>query len=225
MQPAEPMNGYNNAGNTPGIAHSRPDTAIDQQLPPELQTPTNERPIHTNGHQPKLSEKEPAADFSRHTSPETDNISYPSDEKGDSPIARDGRAESSFHDKESGYRTISLKNLPERAMHQDIVGAVRGGALVDVFLRARERTASVTFADPKAANEYLAYARRWNVYVLGKPVLNAMPCNGCQVFANLPCFRSKRVGANVSSIFPRTCLLSYPKELLAILSSVEYIRI
>lgn len=190
MQSVEPMNGNHNADTTPRNAHSRSDAANDQQLPrPEMQNVPNEDHIHTGDLQQNCSGKEPADDFSRHTSPETDNSSYPNDEK-DSPIASDGRTASGLHGEGSGYHTVSLKNIPERATHWDIVDAVRGGALVDVFLRARERTASVTFADAEAANAYLAYARRWNVYVLGKPVLNPMPYSGYQVFSNLFCLGS-----------------------------------
>ena len=181
------MNGHHNADTPPGNGHAAPDVTIGQQLTrPELQALTSETPIHNSSHQPTWSQKEPAGDFSRHTSPETDDTSYPSDEKGGPPLtSRDGRAAIASHNKGSEYHTVSLKNLPERATHRDIVEAVRGGALVDVFLRARERTASITFADAKAAHEYLAYAKRWNVYVLGKPVLNVMLYNGCQVLANL----------------------------------------
>lgn len=102
---------------------------------------------------------------------EIDDESFPSDERDDSLSPQNGRQNGDkFRSRDTENRTICLKNLPERAVHRDIVAAVRGGALVDIFLRSRERVASVSFADAKAAQEFMAYAKREHVYVLGKLV-------------------------------------------------------
>lgn len=67
-------------------------------------------------------------------------------------------------------RTIVLKNLSERITHKDIVDIIRGGALLDIYLRANERTASVSFVEGAAAQNFMNYARRNDIYIHGKRV-------------------------------------------------------
>ncbi|EMR68518.1 putative rna recognition motif containing protein [Eutypa lata UCREL1] len=42
-------------------------------------------------------------------------------------------------------RTLALSNLPDNATHKDITSIVRGGMLLDIFLRAAERVVLVSF--------------------------------------------------------------------------------
>lgn len=172
----KPANGRHNSNIAPDNAQPSVIAPVDRPSPrPLVQTPNNEQSAHINNWQPKCTEEEQADNFSRQTSPGTDNTSYPSDGKEEYSASGDKRDSAGSHVSKSEYHTVALKNLPERATHRDIAEAVRGGALVDIFLRTRDRTASVTFVDAKAANEYLMYAKRRNVYVLGKPVL--IPCH------------------------------------------------
>lgn len=116
-------------------------------------------------------------DSSRQGSFDNDNASFPSDDKADSPTTGDGRAISSRHHVDDiENRTISLKGIPERTTHRDIAAAIRGGALVDIFLRSRERLASVTFAKSKAAQEFFSHAKRQNFYILDRPVSLITTC-------------------------------------------------
>jgi prepilin-type processing-associated H-X9-DG protein len=66
---------------------------------------------------------------------------------------------------------VVFKGLVDRTTHKDIVDAVRGGALLDVFLRPRERTANVSFVDGAAAQSFLTYARRNDIYIHEKRVI------------------------------------------------------
>lgn len=69
-------------------------------------------------------------------------------------------------------RTILLKNLSDRTTHKDIVDIVRGGAVLDIFLRSNERSASVSFIEGPAAQEFMNYVRRNDIYIHGKRVCN-----------------------------------------------------
>lgn len=77
----------------------------------------------------------------------------------------------------TGQRTVMIRGLPDRVTHHDITDAVRGGALLDIFLRAREHMASISFVEESAAQEFLHYVKQHGLYVAGKRVsLVAPPC-------------------------------------------------
>ncbi|KAL8871072.1 MAG: hypothetical protein Q9174_003024 [Haloplaca sp. 1 TL-2023] len=67
-------------------------------------------------------------------------------------------------------RTILLKNLPDRATHKDIVGEIYGGLLLDVFLRPQDKSASVSFVETDAAEDFLAHVKRNDLYIHGRRV-------------------------------------------------------
>lgn len=69
-----------------------------------------------------------------------------------------------------GQRTVSIRNLPDRASHEDVTDAVRGGALLHVYLRPRDHFADVSFVDESAAHDFLHYSRTYGLYVAGKRV-------------------------------------------------------
>lgn len=73
-------------------------------------------------------------------------------------------------DRKNDQRTILLQNLPDLVTHKDIVDIVRGGLLLDVYLRTQDRSASVSFVDGTAAQAFLSYAKRNGVYVRGRRV-------------------------------------------------------
>ncbi|KAF2786137.1 hypothetical protein K505DRAFT_368477 [Melanomma pulvis-pyrius CBS 109.77] len=59
-------------------------------------------------------------------------------------------------------RTILINNLSDRATHKDLVGIIRGGRLLDIFLR-NDRSATISFVE--GAQEFLAYAKRKDIYL------------------------------------------------------------
>ena len=67
-------------------------------------------------------------------------------------------------------RTILIDNLPDGTTLSDIVDAVRGGLLLDIYLRPYDRTASVSFLEEAHANEFFRYAKRTDLYIRGKRV-------------------------------------------------------
>ena len=67
-------------------------------------------------------------------------------------------------------RTILIKNLSDRVTHKDIVEVVRGGAVLDIYLRSTDRSASVSFVEGAAAQAFMTYAKRNDIYIHGKRV-------------------------------------------------------
>lgn len=95
------------------------------------------------------------------------------------PLSDDGRGEGAFTSvskpgvawqPKQDRRTIVLKNLCDRITHKDVVTVVRGGSLLDVYLRPQDRSASVSFVESTAAEEFLAYVKRNDVYIHGRRV-------------------------------------------------------
>ncbi|KAL3712279.1 hypothetical protein TMatcc_000977 [Talaromyces marneffei ATCC 18224] len=78
-----------------------------------------------------------------------------------------GADEFDDNDKQS---TIEMRNLPERCTHLDITKSVRGGALVQIFMRFTERAARITFVDAAAACEFLARGKRVGFSIHNKKV-------------------------------------------------------
>ncbi|KAF3491095.1 uncharacterized protein GIQ15_00612 [Arthroderma uncinatum] len=132
----------------------------------------------TGTHQPSFNDRSTRA-HTEEQSPmhhgsfdNNDDDSFPSDDRLESPIGDGPSAPASSRHGVNGTenRTVAIKNVPERATHRDITAVVRGGALVDVFLRSRDHMASVSFADTKAAQEFYTYAKRCNLCILDRPV-------------------------------------------------------
>ncbi|KAI9828047.1 MAG: hypothetical protein M1832_003574 [Thelocarpon impressellum] len=67
-------------------------------------------------------------------------------------------------------RTILLSNLSDRTSHQDVVGVIRGGVLLDIYMRGHERSASVSFVEGVAAQAFINYTKRNDIYIHGKRV-------------------------------------------------------
>lgn len=67
------------------------------------------------------------------------------------------------HDK----RSLFFANLPEGTTHKDILDVVRGGRVLDVYLR-KGGSATVSFVE--GASEFLAYARKRDIYIRQKRV-------------------------------------------------------
>lgn len=67
-------------------------------------------------------------------------------------------------------RTILAKNLSDRVTHKDIIDFVRGGLVLDIYLRSNERSASISFVEGSAAQDFMNHAKRNDIYVHGKRV-------------------------------------------------------
>ncbi|KAK1750670.1 hypothetical protein QBC47DRAFT_393206 [Echria macrotheca] len=67
-------------------------------------------------------------------------------------------------------RTVQLSNLAEGTTHADIINAVRGGMLLEVFVRSNERSASVSFLHSSSAKAFLEHVRKHDLYIRNKRI-------------------------------------------------------
>lgn len=75
----------------------------------------------------------------------------------------------------SGQRTVVLRGLPDWVSHYQITEAIKGGALLHVYLRGREHMVNVSFVEESAAQEFLNYAKTYGIYIAGKRVSLSFP--------------------------------------------------
>ncbi|KAL6718394.1 hypothetical protein ACLMJK_004483 [Lecanora helva] len=105
---------------------------------------------------------------SRHNSyNQEDDISWDPDLDRDDGCLSVPRTERKRYNREE-QRTITVKNLSDRTTHKDIVHFVKGGLVLDIFLRTNERSASISFVEGAAAQNFMAYVKRNDIYVHGK---------------------------------------------------------
>jgi hypothetical protein len=64
-------------------------------------------------------------------------------------------------------RTILFTNLSDKTTHKDLTNLVRGGRLLDIYLR-NDRCATVSFLE--GAADFMAYAKRKDLYLHTKRV-------------------------------------------------------
>lgn len=67
-------------------------------------------------------------------------------------------------------RSLILSGLADATTHADITEAVRGGQLLDVFLKPQDRTATVSFVESADAQAFLDHIHRHDLYIKQKRV-------------------------------------------------------
>lgn len=67
-------------------------------------------------------------------------------------------------------RSLVLKGISNKTTLADVANVIRGGQLLNLYLRPRERTAQVTFVDPAAAEAFFTYSKRADLYICDKRV-------------------------------------------------------
>ncbi|KAL2800292.1 hypothetical protein BJX66DRAFT_183643 [Aspergillus keveii] len=87
---------------------------------------------------------------------------------------RDDYGESSMSTESSSprgeQRTVLIRGLPDRTTHRDIVDSIRGGAILHIYLWARDHTASVSFVEEANAQNFLDHTRAYGFYVAERRV-------------------------------------------------------
>lgn len=101
-------------------------------------------------------------------------LSQNSDEKEGDQVLQSGRSSAA----PAGQRTVSLSNLPDWVSFEQITEAVRGGALLHIFLRSREHIVNVSFVEEDSAQDFLNYAKSQGIYIGGKRVVSP-PSGSC----------------------------------------------
>ena len=102
-------------------------------------------------------------------------------------------------------RTVLFTNLSDHTTHQDLVNIIRGGRLLDIYIR-NDRSATVSFVE--GAQEFLAYAKRNDFYIHAKRV--RFMAFGSPLSTLLIAYRSKCAGTIANSTFPTMLLTRYP---------------
>jgi len=69
------------------------------------------------------------------------------------------------HDK----RSLHFANLSDGTAYKDIVDVVRGGRVLDIYLR-KNRSATVSFVEGTAAEAFFIYAKKRDIYIRQKRV-------------------------------------------------------
>ena len=67
-------------------------------------------------------------------------------------------------------RTITFAGVPDNASLKDITDVVRGGMLLDVFLRTTDHVAIVSFLHEEDAVRFYEHARKHDIYIKNKRV-------------------------------------------------------
>ena len=67
-------------------------------------------------------------------------------------------------------KTLLIKNLPLDVSIKDVVNLMRGGALIDVWVKRHDRHAHVSFVEAEAAYAFVKFAQRKDIYLHGKRV-------------------------------------------------------
>ncbi|KAF4831040.1 Negative regulator of differentiation 1 [Colletotrichum siamense] len=70
----------------------------------------------------------------------------------------------------STTRTVLITNLPDGTTHADVTAVIRGGQLLDIFLRTHDRSAQVSFLHSAEAQDFLEHVRRHDLYIKHKRV-------------------------------------------------------
>lgn len=67
-------------------------------------------------------------------------------------------------------RTLLLSNLADGVTHGDITEVVRGGQLLDIYMRPLDRLATVSFLQAADARAFFDHVRRHDLYIKQKRV-------------------------------------------------------
>ncbi|OAA58051.1 hypothetical protein SPI_06936 [Niveomyces insectorum RCEF 264] len=70
----------------------------------------------------------------------------------------------------SCMRTIELGGLSESATHADVAAVVRGGPVLDIYIRTRDRAAMVSFLREADARNFFTHVRKHPLYIKSKRV-------------------------------------------------------
>ncbi|TGO81215.1 hypothetical protein BPOR_1266g00010 [Botrytis porri] len=81
----------------------------------------------------------------------------------------DVRSQGSSYEKYAN-RTVQLYNLPDGTTHADVCDVVRGGMLLDMYLRNHDHTAIVSFLEQSQAKEFFRHVKRNDLYIRLKRV-------------------------------------------------------
>jgi hypothetical protein len=68
-------------------------------------------------------------------------------------------AERRQHYQKNAQRSVQLLNLPEGMCYSEIVNSVKGGLLLDIFLRGNDRSVAISFLEEDAARLFFSFVK------------------------------------------------------------------
>lgn len=78
-------------------------------------------------------------------------------------------------------RTVVLAGLPDNTKHEDITRAVRGGQVLEIYIRSHEHMAMVSFLREEDAVRFYDHSRRYDLYINHKRVGEPDPSSNATV--------------------------------------------
>ena len=152
-------------------ASSHYDYHADTTFPKERPVPTSLNSSDHNEASPVSDDTAVGRSLHPHARPRSGfrrTVSYDQpDSSIDSPPKDDDDQEHVHRVPLHDQRTVYITNLSDRTTHKDLAGIIRGGRLLDIFLR-NDRSATVSFVE--GAADFLAYAKRNDIYLHTKRV-------------------------------------------------------
>lgn len=96
-------------------------------------------------------------------------------EKQDIPEPRRGSAgagggANDYKEDSGGNRTLFFTRLPEKVTYSSFLETVRGGLVVDAWMKPSDRCGSISFLHPQSAEAFYRYAKRNDIYIDGRRV-------------------------------------------------------
>ena len=82
-------------------------------------------------------------------------------------VAADGSA---YNENTHTKRSLLISGLSPVTTLHSIAKVLRGGAILEMYIRFRDASAHVSFVDPVAAEKFLEYAQANDIYIQGKKV-------------------------------------------------------
>ena len=113
--------------------------------------------------------------FFRQSSSALDDGSFTPDIEKEDGFLTPSKQDRPFYAR-ADQRTILVKGLSDKTTHRDLVNVIRGGTVLDIYLRSNERSASISFVEGLAASDFMNHAKRNDIYVNGKRVYYSSPC-------------------------------------------------
>lgn len=121
-------------------------------------------------------------------------------------------------------RSLLLSNLAEGTTHGDITEAVRGGQLLDIYVRPHDRMATVAFLQAADARAFFDHVRRHDLYIKHKRVRMRVSVPLLRIL-DLTQGRSTSAGMIGNSFYPVMLLARLALVPLATLSSAAAIPV
>lgn len=159
----------------PPTPASEPSDSTDNLCKPWSPTaqPFVPQSAHTNGFQYRENiSRSPSNQYSDSSHPSTPPTPFP--DKNDAP---DGthvpvlqQTEQPRYQTNYDDRSLVFRGLSPTTTLLDITNVIRGGSVLNAYLRPKERMAHVSFVESSAAQAFRKYAKRNDIYVKGKRV-------------------------------------------------------